>query len=171
MPHCRLRKARRLEAVGVALSSVLLLFAAASPASSEATPDAALRAEMTRGATEISRITQHRDSYGAIHQLIRQCLERNAQQGSGTFGFLIGAHAAAALWLRRLPPDVAWREAAVGRHLGIIMQLLTRTGLGADEVARLVARATGSGPSAQKWLVDMLRAPSTSEHTGTESPQ
>jgi hypothetical protein len=85
-------------------------------------------------------------------------LEKNAQEGRSSDGFLVGAHLAAAFWLEQLPPDVTWGEAAAARHLNVVGWTVPRVPLTPEDIARIVAHTDGLAPDSEPRLLRLIRS-------------
>lgn len=131
------------------------LVAAGTPVS---TPFAAAvsRAEVRRGAAEISAISGKNYPYSTAYRLMRACLERHVQERRASDAFLVGAHLTIALWVADLPQDISWREKAFARHRDVAEWLLPRLGLPPEEVAHLVVQAAGLPAAAERRLLEAV---------------
>jgi hypothetical protein len=133
-----------------------LALAAAKTSRPTAIAPAPARAEVRRGAAEITAIRARKYPYGTAYRLMRACLEKNAQERDASDAFLVGAHLTIAFWLADLPQDVTWREKAFARHRDVAEWLLPHVGLPPKDIAHLVVRAARLPPAAEQRLLDLI---------------
>jgi hypothetical protein len=150
------RLASLLAAVSLSGLGLRLTLAADSPAPRATDSPQTLRAEIARGASEVTAVTRQRWPRETVYRSIRQRLELNVQRHHDSDGFLVGAQLATLLWLEELPEDVTWREKALARHRDIASWLIPRLGLTHQDIAQTIVQATRLPPKAEQRLLDLL---------------
>jgi hypothetical protein len=138
-----------------ALAQTPALAAARASRPTPTTP-APSRAEVRRGAAEITAIRARKYPNDTTYRLMRVCLERNVQERRASDAFLVGAHLTIVFWLADLPQDVPWREKAYARHRDIAQWLFPHVGLSLKDIAHLVVRAAQLPPRAEQRLLDVV---------------
>ncbi len=116
----------------------------------------AQRIEIARGAAAVGAVAAKKYPYATAYRLIRSRMEENVQRRRDSDAFRLGAHLAAAAWVKNLPEDVDWRATALARHRDTVQWLLPRVGMASDDIARAVAQAAELKNVSEQQLLDWL---------------